>query len=73
MVLLGPGVIEDTKANSTKADRRLVDMNMARHPDEGDVPATVEGCATYRPIQLALDRGIHFDDMGFTKLSQTDA
>jgi hypothetical protein len=35
MVLLGPGVIEDTKANSTKADNRLVDMNITRHPNAG--------------------------------------
>jgi len=28
-------VIEDTKANSTKADNRLVDMNITRHPNAG--------------------------------------
>ena len=63
MVLLGPGVIEETKANSTKADNRLVDMNMARHPSGGDVPATVVGYGALRPVQLGVDRGIHLHSL----------
>ena len=63
MVLLGPGVIEETKANSTKADNRLVDMIMARHPSGGDVPATVGGYGALRPVQLGMDRGIHLQSL----------
>ncbi|GAA0264499.1 hypothetical protein GCM10009086_20380 [Pseudomonas rhodesiae] len=35
IVLFGPGVIEETKANSTKADNKLLDMTIARYPDKG--------------------------------------